>query len=66
LPREASGAPLTAQEDRIALLVADGLSNKEIATRLVLSTKTVEGHLHNIFEKLGVRSRAQVVRALSR
>jgi DNA-binding NarL/FixJ family response regulator len=66
LPREASGAPLTAQEDRIALLVAEGLSNKEIATRLVVSTKTVEGHLRNIFEKLGVRSRAQVVRALSR
>jgi len=64
LPRVASGAPLTAQEQRIARLVADGLSNKEIAARLVVSTKTVEGHLRNIFEKLGVTSRTQVARAL--
>jgi DNA-binding CsgD family transcriptional regulator len=66
LPREASGASLTPQEERIARLVAEGLSNKEIASRLVVATKTVEGHLHNIFEKLGVRSRTQVARALSR
>ncbi len=65
LPRPASGAALTAQEQRVAGLVADGLSNKEIAGRLVLSTKTVEGHLRNIFEKLGVTSRTQVARALS-
>ena len=64
LPREASGAALTAQEDRVARLVADGLSNKEIAARLVVSTKTVEGHLRNIFEKLGVSSRTQVARIL--
>jgi DNA-binding CsgD family transcriptional regulator len=59
-----SGAALTAQEERIARLVADGLSNKEIAARLVVSTKTVEGHLRNLFEKLGVTSRTQVARAL--
>jgi DNA-binding NarL/FixJ family response regulator len=64
LPRDASGAALTAQEDRIARLVAEGLSNKEIAGRLVVSTKTVEGHLRSIFEKLGVRSRTQVARIL--
>jgi DNA-binding CsgD family transcriptional regulator len=62
--RPASGAALTAQEERIAGLVADGLSNKEIAARLVVSTKTVEGHLRNLFEKLGVTSRTQVARAL--
>jgi len=62
--RVASGTPLTAQEERIARLVADGLSNKEIARHLVVSTKTVEGHLRNVFEKLGVTSRTQVARAL--
>ena len=66
LPREASGVPLTAQEERIACLVADGLSNKEIAARLVVSPKTVEGHLRNTFEKLGIRSRTQLARALAR
>ena len=64
LPRDASGAPLTPQEDRIARLVAEGLSHKEIAARLVVSAKTVEGHLRNVFEKLGVRSRTQVARKL--
>ena len=65
LPRAASRVPLTPQEDRISQLVAEGLTNKEIALRLVISTKTVEGHLRNIFEKLGVRSRTQVARAVS-
>ena len=65
LPRAASKVPLTPQEERIAHLVAEGLTNKEIALRLVISTKTVEGHLRNIFEKLGVRSRTQVARAVS-
>jgi DNA-binding CsgD family transcriptional regulator len=64
LPREASGARLTPQEDRVARLVAEGWSNKEIAARLVLSPKTVEGHLRNIFGKLGARSRAQVASRL--
>jgi DNA-binding NarL/FixJ family response regulator len=50
---------------RVASLVAEGLSNKEIVGRLALSTKTVEGHLRNIFEKLGVMSRTQVARTLS-
>jgi DNA-binding CsgD family transcriptional regulator len=66
LPRPASGIPLTPQEERIARLVAEGLSNKEIAARLVVSTKTVEGHLRNIFEKVGATSRTQVARAVSR
>ena len=66
IPRAASGAALTAQEERIAGLVAEGLSNKEIAARLVLSTKTVEGHLRNVFEKLGVTSRTQLARAVQR
>ena len=66
LPRAASGGALTAQEHRVADLVVDGLTNNEIASHLVISTKTVEGHLRNIFEKLGVTSRTQVARALIR
>jgi DNA-binding CsgD family transcriptional regulator len=65
LPRPASKVPLTPQEERIAQLVAEGLTNREIALQLVISAKTVEGHLRNIFEKLGVRSRTQVARAVS-
>jgi DNA-binding CsgD family transcriptional regulator len=66
LARPASGSALTAQESRVAALVAEGLSNKEIARHLVVTTKTVEGHLRNIFEKLGVTSRTQIARALLR
>jgi DNA-binding CsgD family transcriptional regulator len=65
LPRTASNTPLTPQEQRVAGLVAEGLANKEIAARLVVSTKTVEGHLRNIFEKLGATSRTQVARAVA-
>jgi DNA-binding CsgD family transcriptional regulator len=66
LPGDASGARLTPQEERVARLAAEGLSNKEIAAGLVVSTKTVEGHLRNIFEKLGVTSRTQLARVLPR
>ena len=66
VPRPASGSVLTAQEERVASMVVEGLSNNEIASRLVVSTKTVEGHLRNIFAKLGVTSRTQLARALAR
>jgi DNA-binding CsgD family transcriptional regulator len=66
LPRPASGAALTSQEDRVARLVTEGLSNKEIGALLYISTKTVEGHLRNIFEKLGIKNRTQVAQFLSR
>jgi DNA-binding CsgD family transcriptional regulator len=65
LPRSASNQHLTPQEMRIAQLVAEGLTNNEIARQLVISTKTVEGHLRNVFEKLGLRSRTQLVHAIS-
>jgi DNA-binding CsgD family transcriptional regulator len=65
-PRPASAAtPATAphrtlspQERTVANLVAEGLSNREIATRLTLSVKTIEYHLSNAYDKLGIRSRA--------
>jgi DNA-binding NarL/FixJ family response regulator len=52
-----SSAP-TAQELTIADLAARGLTNKQIATRLALSPRTVSTHLYRIFPKLGVASRA--------
>jgi DNA-binding CsgD family transcriptional regulator len=55
---------LTAQEQRIATAVADGAGNAEIAASLGLSVKTVEYHLHNIYTKLGVHSRVQLLRQL--
>lgn len=55
LGRRSSG--LTAREIEVLQLVADGLSNAEIADRLVLSQRTVHAHLRAIFEKLGVSTR---------
>ncbi|MFI0898145.1 AAA family ATPase [Streptomyces sp. NPDC020983] len=54
-------AELTAQQARICDLVAQGATNREIADLLVLSTRTVEYHLRNIFVRLGVRSRVELV-----
>jgi len=51
---------LTSTELRIAVLVRDGASNREIAGRLYLSVKTVEATLTRIYRKLGVRSRTQL------
>ena len=53
---------LTAQERQIARLVAEGLSNPEIAARLFISPRTVEWHLKKIFSKLNVSSRKQLRR----
>ena len=52
-PRE----ELTPQEEQIARLARDGLSNPEIGAQLFLSPRTVEWHLHNVFGKLGIDSR---------
>jgi non-specific serine/threonine protein kinase len=51
---------LTRREREIADLVADGLSNKEIATKLVISRRTAEGHVEHILGKLEFTSRAQI------
>jgi len=57
-------ASLTGRELEVAELVLDRRTNRQIAEELFLSTKTVETHLRNIFNKLGVSSRVQVARAL--
>ena len=59
-----SGA-LTPTERRAAELVAGGLSNKEVASALFVSPRTVEANLSRVYLKLGVRSRTELVRALA-
>lgn len=53
--------PLTDRELEVLLLAAKGQSNREIATSLSVSPRTVQSHLGNIFEKLNVASRTQAV-----
>jgi DNA-binding CsgD family transcriptional regulator len=53
---------LTAQQHRIAQLVADGATNREVAQQLFLSPRTIDHHLRNIFVRLGVRSRTELAR----
>ena len=62
VPKEPSSAlaSLSATEARIAAMVREGASNREIATRMFLSVKTVEATLTRIYRKLGVRSRTQL------
>jgi DNA-binding NarL/FixJ family response regulator len=58
--RPAPSGRLTPSEQRVAELVASGLSNKEVAARLFVSVYTVEAHLSNVYAKLGIRSRTQL------
>ena len=53
---------LTEQELQIAHFVAQGLSNREVAAQLFLSPRTIAAHLRNIFRKLGISSRTELVR----
>ena len=57
---------LTKRELEIAGLVTDRMTNREIATALFLSDKTIESHIRNIFHKLGVTSRVDVARTVER
>ncbi|HET9292718.1 MAG TPA: response regulator transcription factor [Gemmatimonadales bacterium] len=51
---------LTSRERQVVDLLAEGLSNKEIATRLHIAVHTVKSHVHNVLEKLALRSRLEV------
>jgi DNA-binding NarL/FixJ family response regulator len=62
--RGPAGEELTPSERRIAELVAQGLTNKEVAAALVVTARTVESALTQIYRKLGVRSRTELARKL--
>ncbi|WP_214319857.1 helix-turn-helix transcriptional regulator [Nonomuraea sediminis] len=64
-PRRATGEALTERERDIAVLLRQGLSNRQIAARLRVSTRTVETHLGRIYRKLGVANRAGLVSRLA-
>jgi len=63
--RDASSgwASLTATEVRIAALVRDGLTNREVGARLFVSPRTVQTHVSHILQKTGLRSRVEIARA---
>ncbi|MFJ3234508.1 response regulator [Streptomyces sp. NPDC086787] len=64
VPRVPEQAPdgLTVRETEVLVLIAEGLTNQEIARRLHVSTATVKTHINNLFAKTGVKDRAQAVR----
>ncbi|HSL65108.1 MAG TPA: helix-turn-helix transcriptional regulator, partial [Gaiellaceae bacterium] len=55
---------LTPAEQRVAALVAEGKTNREVAAALFLGERTVETHLSHVYAKLGIRSRAELARTL--
>ena len=63
--RAATPGALTPAEERVAALVAEGKTNREVGAALFLSDRTVEGHLSRVFGKLGVRSRTELARVLA-
>jgi DNA-binding CsgD family transcriptional regulator len=63
--RRATTASLTGTERRVAELVANGMTNKQVAATLFMSPKTVEAHIARAYRKLGIRSRAELGRAMT-
>ena len=62
--RAATPGALTPAEERVAALVAEGKTNREVASALFLSERTVEGHLARVFAKLGIKQRTEIAAAL--
>jgi DNA-binding NarL/FixJ family response regulator len=63
-PRRTPGAELTETEQRVVDLLAEGRTNREIASALFMSVHTVEAHLTRIYRSLGVRSRTELARRM--
>jgi DNA-binding CsgD family transcriptional regulator len=63
--RASTPGALTPAEERVAALVAEGKTNREVAAALFLSDRTVEGHLSRVFGKLGIKHRTEVAPALA-
>ncbi len=61
-----TGEHLTTREARILTLIAEGLTNRQIAGRLELSEKTVKNYVSNVLGKLGLSRRAQAAAYLAR
>ena len=59
-PAAQDAGPLTAREREVAVLVARGLTNREVASLLKISERTTDAHVQNILNKLGFNSRAQI------
>lgn len=62
--RNPIGQPVTGRQREVIELVAAGLSNKQIAERLVMSVRTVEGHVYRAYQRLGAGSREELVEIL--
>lgn len=60
-PGGGSAGPLTSREREIAVMVTEGMSNREIAERFVISKRTIDAHVVHIYAKLGISSRVQLV-----
>lgn len=65
VPVRRAPAGLTPTEEKIARLAAEGFTNREVAERAFVSAKTVEANLARVYEKLGVRSRAELGRVMA-
>ncbi|GHC72510.1 transcriptional regulator [Nocardiopsis terrae] len=64
-PEPPATGELTAQQQQIARLVAEGATNREVAAHMFISPRTVEHHLRGIFRKLNIRSRVDLARLLN-
>ena len=60
----ATSEELTPQELQVAMLVAEGKTNREVGVQLFLSPKTIEWHLGHVYRKLGIGSRTELTRVL--